>query len=221
MTPAEPEIRDGYLEFFAKFDRVAFFEFGLDRLIFPEVASAEHAWNSLKERIAVRSANLHVRNFGRNGGKNAILTVMYRELFGIEIVFDPTNNSMPTRTLQALTGHRKNKTIRNYQVSHVFGNTKNVYAFTAPWNLVFVPKILDPFTGHEATGPAVKEFTSRFQSLACQRFESLILDFNAIMDSQRPETENWLEHNVKDAMIREAISKEFRSIETSRFPTAA
>lgn len=45
----------------------------------------------------------------------------------------------------------------------MFGRTKNIYAFTAPWNIVYMPKILDPFTGHEAKGEMVDEYRMLFQ----------------------------------------------------------
>ena len=75
--------------------------------------------------------------------------------------------------------------IQNYQVSHVFGRTKNAFAFTAPWNIVYLPKLLDPFTGHEAKGEDVAEFTRLFQAQCYQKFEDMILDFNEIMESDK------------------------------------
>ena len=43
------------------------------------------------------------------------------------IEIDPTNNTKPTQLLERNTGYRKNESIFNYQVSHVFGLTKNVF----------------------------------------------------------------------------------------------
>jgi hypothetical protein len=58
-----------------------------------------------------------------------------------------------------------------------------VYAFTAPWNLVYIPKILDPFTGHEAKGKMISEFTVLFQRKGYEHFEGLIEEFNEIITS--------------------------------------
>ncbi|NQV86930.1 MAG: hypothetical protein HQ492_07630 [Woeseiaceae bacterium] len=88
--------------------------------------------------------------------------------------------------MSRLTGYSKTvnskfEPIRNYQVSHVFGRTKNIYAFTAPWNIVYMPKLLDPFTGHEATGSMVSEFTLLFQRQSYALFGKLIDDFNELI----------------------------------------
>lgn len=33
----------------------------------------------------------------------------------------------------------------------------------APWNIVYMPKMLDPFTGYEAQGELIDEYTDLFQ----------------------------------------------------------
>ncbi|PCJ12262.1 MAG: hypothetical protein COB04_18025 [Gammaproteobacteria bacterium] len=101
---------------------------------------------------------------------------------------DSTNNAEPTKIIRELTGYSKIKNarhepIRNYQISHIFGRTKNVFAFTAPWNIVYMPKILDPFTGHEAQGELIDEYTDLFQRQGYQRFGRLIDDFNQLISS--------------------------------------
>ncbi len=49
---------------------------------------------------------------------------------------------------------------------------------------MYIPKILDPFTGHEAKGEAVEEFTKLFQRMVFDRFKEQIEDFNSIMADQ-------------------------------------
>ena len=93
--------------------------------------------------------------------------------------------------------------IRNYQVSHVFGRTKNVFAFTAPWNIVYVPKMLDPFTGHEAKGEMISEFTRLFQQRTYKNFEPLIEDYNNIV------TGNDFRNSVSDAIEMMADSERY------------
>ena len=40
--------------------------------------------------------------------------------------------------------------------------TKNVYTFTALWNMVYLPKIIDPFIGHEAKSEIVDDNQAAF-----------------------------------------------------------
>ncbi|SMG65367.1 hypothetical protein BMETH_332411131085, partial [methanotrophic bacterial endosymbiont of Bathymodiolus sp.] len=37
-----------------------------------------------------------------------------------------------------------------------------------------MPKMLDPFTGHEAKGPMIDEYKDRFQKQSFKHFEPLI-----------------------------------------------
>jgi hypothetical protein len=115
---------------------------------------------------------------------------------GIEIKFDPTNNQQPAQLLEKNTIYKRNKNIFNYQVSHVFGNTKNVYCFTATWNIVYIPKIVDPFTGHEATGEYKDEFKKLFEKNIIRKFNSEIKEYNKIMDEIYPEIKKWVDKNI-------------------------
>jgi len=101
----------------------------------------------------------------------------------LNIVKDPTNNASPRRILQNLTDLRINQDLRNYQTAHVFGRTKNPYSFTAGWNLAFIPKVIDPFTGHEAKGEYVNEYQKLFTDKAFELFEEFIDEFNQIVTS--------------------------------------
>ncbi|RLA42690.1 MAG: hypothetical protein DRR42_22980 [Gammaproteobacteria bacterium] len=103
---------------------------------------------------------------------------------------DSTNNAEPTKIIRELTGYSKTKStkhesIRNYQISHIFGRTKNIYAFTAPWNIVYMPKMLDPFTGHEAKGDLIDEYTVLFQNQGYNKFAALIEEFNEIITNMK------------------------------------
>lgn len=101
-------------------------------------------------------------------------------------------------------------------MSHVFGRTKNVYCFTAPWNIVFLPKIVDPLSGHEAKGDAASEFKSRFQKQIFEKFEAQILDFNERMEILQPKIDEWLKHLRRPEIsekIRNDLRKEFAKID--------
>jgi len=82
-----------------------------------------------------------------------------------------------------LTNYSKIKTsnktqIINYQVSHLFGKTKNPLLFTSPWNIAYIPKYLDPFTGHETKGKHSSDFKIMMNEIIQLRFKEFIRDYN-------------------------------------------
>ena len=56
--------------------------------------------------------------------------------------------------------------------------------FTAPWNIVYLPKIIDPFTGHEAKSDMVDEYKAMFQKKSYSYFEPLIEDYNKLISDK-------------------------------------
>ena len=214
----EEKILDSYQQFFEIVSKDKFFEFGLANIIHINIQDVKTEWINLLERIKNRSTDLYVRNSGRNGTGNALLTQLYLDVFKLKINYDQTNNNQPSMLLQRLTDKRKNKNIFNYQVSHVYGRTKNVFCFTAPWNIVFIPKIIDPFTGHEAKGCYVDEFKTLFQSKIFKLFQDEIVEFNNIMSSYRPTIKEWLSNTVAEK-DRNKYLKEFEKINLTRTST--
>ncbi|MBN1637666.1 MAG: hypothetical protein JW866_01775 [Ignavibacteriales bacterium] len=201
-------MKDGYQQFFKLISQDDFFQFGLDNIISIEESLVKSEWSHLLSRINNKSNELYVRNSGRNGRGNDSLTKLYKDVFGIKINFDATNNNKPSQMIQKLTGERKNKTIFNYQISHVFGNTKNVYCFCAPWNVVFIPKIIDPFTGHESKGEYVDTFQKRFKKIIYLKYRSYIEEYNAEMKRIYPMVESWVKTNIS-SNEKESFLKEF------------
>jgi len=181
-------MRDSYDRFFEVLgiSERDFFKFGLSEIIHanPNVAATE--WKALKKRF-ISGSCVFIRGFGRNGKNTHLLEAFYATVFrNCSVAVDPSNNKEPTQVLVRLTGEHKGKggTLRNYQVSHVFGRTKNPYAFTAPWNVVYIPKIVDPFTGHESKGSRSNQFKAKFQRYIYEQFYELIKDFNKIVTDQ-------------------------------------
>lgn len=205
-------MKDAYEQFFALLSKEKFFKFGLDNLITIEPSKARNEWEDLKSRVARKDSGLYVRSSGRHGRGNNIIQNLYQDIYGIDIKFDLTNNQKPTKVIEKLTGYRKNETIMNYQVSHVFGNTKNVLCFTAPWNIVFIPKIIDPLTGHEAKGGYVEEFRSLFKRKIYVKYKELISDYNKAMKTKERKIKAWIEANIKEERIRRSIAKDFKEI---------
>lgn len=97
-----------------------------------------------------------------------------------------TNNAAPTKLLKDLTNYSKveqaGKTlIMNYQISHLFGRTKNPLLFTCPWNIAYIPKYLDPFTGHETQGQYSKQFKEIISPIIKEKFKYYIEEYNTII----------------------------------------
>ena len=180
---------DSYENFLSEFkiSEDQFLDFGIKSVIYIPDDKAKENWNYLKNRIN-NDGEVFIRGFGRDAKGTPLLLDFYKHLLGnSHIKKDPTNNSQPTKMIKELSGYSKVKSskyelIRNYQISHIYGRTKNIYAFTAPWNIAYIPKIYDPFTGHEAKGDMVKEFSSRLKIQTYKKFEPLIEDFNNIVN---------------------------------------
>ncbi|MBP3313249.1 MAG: hypothetical protein J6K84_01120 [Oscillospiraceae bacterium] len=175
---------DAYQSFMEAFDihKEQLFDWGIKNTVFPSTDKVEDAWNNLLYRI-YNNQEVYIRGYGRNGHATSLYKDFYSFLLGNEHVKeDPTNNSRPKRNIEKITGLKRNQNIFNYQVSHIFGCTKNVFLFEAPWNVCYVPKILDPFTGHEAKGTYISEYQEIFKKEALSRYKKYIDEYNLIVE---------------------------------------
>ncbi len=185
---------DLFIEFFSKntFSEDAFINWGLDHIFFAGKAEAEKAWDNIKQNWR-NNENLWIRNSGRNGQSSRLYTDFYAQ-FGKVIYFDATNNNKPTAAILSALGkvkyrdsHSENSpadVVRNYQVSHIWGHTKNPLLFVCPWNICLVPKLFDPFTGHEAKGPLIQKFQKAFIDKAKGIYTDLICDYNYFVEKE-------------------------------------
>lgn len=157
-----------------------FFRFGLEESKFINAERAKEEWEKLKDSIQSKQ-KVYIRAHGVNGQSTQLFLDFYKTVFEIDVGVD--FNDKPTRLLEKSTGFTKNKNIFNYQVSHVFEKTKNIYAFTAPWNIAFVPKIFDPLTGHETKKQEIDidKFQTLFQQKCYELHSELIDEFNQIV----------------------------------------
>lgn len=174
---------DSYQEFLTHFDinRQAFFEWGVSSTIFPPVDKVALEWASLKERI-LNNRTVYIRGYGRDAQGTQLYKDLYKELFNnSHIEKDPTNNAEPQKLIQRLTGLKRNSDIYNYQVSHIWGHTKNVFMFEAPWNICYTPKIMDPFTGHETQGTWPTEYQKLFIAKANDLYRPFIDEYNQLL----------------------------------------
>lgn len=194
-------------------------EFGIKETLFIPNDKVNNVWQQLKQNIVEGDGQVFVRGYGRDAKGTDLYMKLYKELFGHNQFYkDATNNAEPTKVLRGLTGYSrqeklttKYKQIRNYQVSHIFGKTKNPFSFTAPWNIVYVPKIMDPFTGHESKGKLTEEFQKQFLSYFYLYYQEYIEEFNLIMLDLRPQILNYL-HEHEDL-----ISQKFKDDALDQF----
>ena len=183
--------RDSYELFFKHF-KIQFsdvIEFGINEAtIYPDDIQVKEKWHEL-----IKSVENNEKVFIRGYGRDAHGTNLYQELYKIllnnhKITKDATNNTKPTQLLQNITNfsktikqdNNKKEKITNYQVSHVFGRTKNPFLFTAPWNLVWKPKILDPFTGHESKGTNTQQYKKAFIDQCKELYSEYINEYNEL-----------------------------------------
>jgi hypothetical protein len=203
---------DSYKIFLDKFgiSKEELFQFGLTETKYIDDPEAiEEAWQTLKSAIQTQNSNqpVYMRPYGGNGKNTYLFLDFYETVFGLDnkkLKADTTINGRPTKLLEKHTPFIKNKNIYNYQISHIFGKTKNIYAFTAPWNIVFMPKILDPFTGHEAKGEMVIEFQQLFQQQSYEKFKPYIDEFNKIVINLNQEINSYFQ-KIRSAQKYSAI----------------
>ena len=160
---------------------------------------------------------VYIRSSGRQGGSTEEIIKNYQQmnLFAAELIKDPTNNQRPTRLLKNLTGYHKDgeRNIHNYIIAHIWGETQNPLLFECPWNICYLPKIVDPFSGHESTeentvnGDELKEKrTQKFQQIlrekADELFGEFIKEYNTIRDYVQKKIQSMQEGKYKDLIKR-------------------
>jgi len=217
-------VKDGVQIFFDHFgiDEKDFIQFGISNIDFPNRKIAAVEWQTLLKSIRGNRETIHVRKFGRVPKRQKLLVDFYKDVLKINnITFDTTNNAQPYKVFSTATDVFKRKHITNYKVSHIWGRTKNPYAFCALWNMCYTPIFIDPFTGHEANGILAKQFQKQFKNYAYKLFRKQISEFNAIMQSLQPKINQFVKRieNSKNLTskdkteIKKVISSEFACIE--------
>lgn len=177
------EILDSYERFIKTFkiNKEELYEFGISETILPPIELVSQYWEDLKKRI-FNNGVVTIRGYGRDAKGTSLYFGLYKHIMNNEnIKKDATNNNGPQRIISKLTGYKRNVNLFNYQVSHIFGKTKNIFLFEAPWNIAFVPKIIDPFTGHETMGIWPKEYQVKFSTYASEIYGEFINDYNQLV----------------------------------------
>lgn len=227
MLQEVPDMLDSYERFFFKFNvsKKQFFNFGIRETIYAPIDKAQEGWDELKRRIS-NNDTVYIRGFGWDSKGSHLFQEFYSQVFGNKNVkIDPSNNKEPTTVIRKMTGYSKiesvkYETIRNYQVSHIFGRTKNIFMFTAPWNIVYLPKLIDPFTGHEAKGDLIKEYQTLFRQKSYAHFKPLIEEYNKIISDPVLQTriDEYFENISKSSHPQEDIDKLKKSVQKELSP---
>lgn len=177
--------RDSYYDFMNYFGikPKELFDWGMNAIIFPPNKTVETEWENLKHRIFNNNV-VYIRGYGRDAHGTQLYTDFYGYAFkNYQVIKDPTNNNKPQSNIKKMTGLARNKDIYNYQVSHIWGKTKNIFLFEAPWNICYIPKIIDPFTGHETKGDLPIDFQEYFIKSVQKKYRKYIDDYNQIIST--------------------------------------
>ncbi|WP_146194625.1 hypothetical protein [Flavobacterium crocinum] len=166
-------------------------------------------WDNLKKDVFGNNT-IYIRGYGRDAQKTKYFIALYKHLFGNEkIIKDATNNAQPTKLIKCHTNYCKKtkdgkngkELIRNYQISHLFGRTKNPLLFNCAWNIAYIPKYLDPFTGHETQGEYSSEFKGLLLPVLKQKFDFYIKDYNQLIEDK---VLNKIDYSLKE------VKKDFK-----------
>lgn len=200
--------KDSYQKFFNDFkiNEERFLEWGISTTIFPSTDKVASEWDNLKKRIFTNQT-VYIRKYGRNDHATQIYKGFYATLLNnTSVEQDPNNNTAPQKLIERMTGYKRNSDIYHYQVSHIWGCTKNIFMFEAPWNICYVPKIMDPFTGHEAKGILSVEYQRIFRAKAYELYRSFIEDYNQII--KKLDIENKLKLYISSLEEKKITEKE-------------
>jgi len=172
---------DSYEAFIPEYiSKEEFFRFGLEKTIYIPDEKVKQEWKSLKERVKANKT-VYMRGL-KDTGSNQLFYDFYAKVFKNEQVQkDPSNTQNPTKIIEELSGYKKSKDLRNYQLTSVFGRSKNILAFTAPWNIVFIPNILDPLLSPDAKGSLAEQYQKVFFEHSFKKFKPYIDEFNDML----------------------------------------
>ena len=174
---------DSYERFINTFhiDEEKLYLYGINDTIWPAMDKVPQHWDDLKKRI-FNNGVVSIRGYGQEAKGTALYLGLYKHLFNnTNVKKDLSNNMEPQKIISHLTGYKRNVNLFNYQVSHIFGKTKNIFLFEAPWNIALVPKIIDPFTGHETKGRWPVEYQKRFTAHVNEKYADYIEEYNQLI----------------------------------------
>jgi len=217
-------MRDSYQTFYEHFkiDFSDIIEFGIEiDTIYPDKNEIKGEWENLIKSVE-NNEEVYIRGYGRDALGTALFQELYRILLkNDKIKKDSTNNAKPTQLLQNITNYSKTikkdngtkRKISNYQVTHIFGRTKNPFLFTAPWNIVWKSKMLDPFTGHESKGKNTTDYRNAFLKKTKELYHEYINEYNILVSKYFTEekVENAFDQMSLDLTVDEKKFEKFKT----------
>lgn len=178
------------------------FNVALSKIIRINNKQIKELWSQLIKDVDDKKGqnDVFVRSHGRNGIGNADLLRVLEAVFGRKFTIDKTNNAKPKKIIEECCG----KDYQDYQISHLFEErTCNPLLFGAPWMICYVPKIIDPFTGHESKG--FPKLTQSFISWAFQMNQNYIEKYNSLIIKYWGLLKTHLDNNSYDSRRRNAM----------------
>ncbi len=157
-----------------------FFRFAVEKTIYIADSKIKEEWTSLKKKI---NANKPIFMRGmKNSVDNQLFFDFYDNIFGNkQVKKDPSNTQNPAKIMESLSGYKKSKDLKNYQLTPLFGRSKNILTFCAPWNMAYIPSILDPLLSNEAKGDLAKEFQAFFFQHNIEKFKPFVDEYNEMV----------------------------------------
>ena len=185
-----------------------FFRFGLEKTIYIPDQKIKQNWDTLKENIKANKP-LFMRGVKDAVGNQLFYEFYARVLKNQQVKKDPSNSQAPTKMMEDLSGYKKSKDLRNYQLTSIFGRSKNILCFNAPWNFVYTPNILDPLLSVDARGDLALEYQIFFKEHCYNKFRPFIQEFNEMMTNTHflRETDEYI-HNLYDNSMHNIQSVE-------------
>ncbi len=172
---------DSYEAFIPEYiSKEEFFRFGLEKSIYIPEEKVKEEWKSLKEKIKSNRV-VFMRGLKDSVGNQLFYDFYAKVMKNEQVKKDPSNTQNPTKVIEELTGYKKSKDLRNYQLSSLFGRSRNILAFTAPWNIVYIPNLLDPLMGSDAKGELASEYKKLFLEQSYRKFRPYIDEFNEMV----------------------------------------
>jgi len=197
-----------------------FFTYAVEKTIYIPDSKIKEEWSKLKTKLE-ENKTLYIRG-SKASAENQMLFDFYKTVFKNDsIKKDPSNTQNPSKLMDEFSGYKK-KDLKNYQLYSPFAKNKNVLLFCAPWNIVYIPKILDPLLSDEAKTPLALEFKEFFLKSCYEKFKVYVDDYNkkitndyfvrAMDDYFRGMYENTYEDKALVKKFEEVMYKEFSSI---------
>lgn len=187
-STANNMVLDSYEIFFKDFNinKNKFFDWGINNTIFTDFNIVSNEWKKLKHNILNGGGEVYIRG-SRAGYKNQ--ENMYKEFYKMifpnaEIKIDLSGNTKAQNYIQKITSLKRNRDLSNYQVSHIWGKTKNAFMYMNALDICFAPRIIDPFTDDtscKVMSDWGEEYCKKFRNYAYNKYKNIIEDYNKLL----------------------------------------